>query len=235
MRALLLNLFIVFLVIKLSPAIASDCLNENDEMISDSIYIKADVMPEPVGGMNALTQKIVYPPEAKSAGIEGKVLVSFVVDEKGRVNSPSILKSDNDLLSGAALKAVSQLEFSPGKIAGKKVKVKMILPIVFKLDEKDKAAVEDTFPFPVGGMESLMKKIVYPETAVKNKIEGKVMIKAVIDADGNVQEVTILKSVGSGCDEAAVTAVKATKFTPGKKNGQPVQCEITIPVMFKLQ
>ncbi|MBI5726731.1 MAG: energy transducer TonB [Ignavibacteriales bacterium] len=206
------------------------------EMISgDSVYVNADVMPEPVGGMESVAAKIVYPELAKRAGIEGKVFVSFVVNEKGKVESPSILKSDNDIFNATALETVTSIAFKPGKVKGKPVKVKVVFPIAYKLADKDKYPPNDEQPFPVGGMGSLMSKIVYPEEAKKNNVQGKVVMKAVIAEDGSIEKSEVIKSLGSGCDEAALKALKETKFTPAKKNGKPVRAEIAIPVMFKLQ
>ncbi len=45
----------------------------------------------------------------------------------------------------------------------------------------------------------------------------------------------IIKGIGAGCDEAAIDAVKQTKFTPGKQKGKPVKVQVSIPIVFKLQ
>jgi len=65
-------------------------------------------------------------------------------------------------------------------------------------------------------------------------IQGKVLIKTIIDEKGNVVETEILESVNADCYKAAMGAIKNTKFTPGIKNNKPVKVEVTIPVMFKL-
>jgi protein TonB len=92
----------------------------------------------------------------------------------------------------------------------------------------------DKYPEPVGGIEAMIKNVVYPVSAKEAGIQGKVFVKALIDEQGNVTETSILKSVNEDCDKAAIDAIKKTKFTPGIKDNKPVKAEVTIPVMFKL-
>ena len=92
----------------------------------------------------------------------------------------------------------------------------------------------DKYPEPVGGIEEMIKNVVYPASAKEAGIEGKVFVKTIIDELGNVTETSIIKSVNDDCDTAAMDAIKKTKFTPGIKNNKPVKAEVTIPVMFKL-
>jgi len=106
-----------------------------------------------------------------------------------------------------------------------------ILLLKFELFAQEKL---DKEPFPSGGIGELAKNVKYPEEAMKANIEGKVIVKAVINEKGEVVETEVLKSLGHGCDEAAVEAVKVTKFTPGEKNGKKVKAEVTIPISFKL-
>ena len=92
----------------------------------------------------------------------------------------------------------------------------------------------DKYPEPVGGIEAMIKNVVYPQTAKDQGIQGKVMIKTIIDENGNVVETEILESVNADCDKAAMDAINKTKFTPGIKDNKPVKAEVTIPIMFKL-
>ncbi len=95
-------------------------------------------------------------------------------------------------------------------------------------------AVED-MPEPIGGIAAIQNKIVYPEIAKRAGVEGKVYVKAFVDTKGNVTKVEVQKGIGAGCDEAAMKAVKETKFKPGKQRGKPVNVQVSIPVVFRLQ
>ena len=94
--------------------------------------------------------------------------------------------------------------------------------------------VED-MPEPIGGIQAIQKKIVYPDLAKKVGIQGKVFVTAFIDETGTVTKAKLLKGLGAGCDEEAINAVMHTKFKPGMQRGRPVKVQVTIPIIFKLQ
>lgn len=91
-----------------------------------------------------------------------------------------------------------------------------------------------------GGMEGLRKfiaqSIVYPDIARQAGIEGTVYVSFVIDQNGLVESVDVLKGVGGGCNEEAVRVIKKLpKFKkPGKNAGQPVKVLFNLPISFKL-
>lgn len=94
--------------------------------------------------------------------------------------------------------------------------------------------VPSRLPEPIGGIAAIQQKVVYPEIAIRAGVEGRVYIRAFIDAQGNVVRALVEKGIGAGCDEAALDAVKQTKFTPGEQRGRPVKVQMVIPVQFKL-
>ncbi len=95
--------------------------------------------------------------------------------------------------------------------------------------------VVEEMPQPIGGIGEIQKKIVYPEIAKRTGVEGKVYVLAYVNEQGTVTDAKIMKGIGAGCDEAALDAVKKTKFTPGKQRGKPVKVKVWVPVAFKLQ
>jgi protein TonB len=107
--------------------------------------------------------------------------------------------------------------------------------------EEEEEEVEPVFcvaveqqPEPIGGLEGIQKRIVYPEIAKRAGVQGRVFVKAYVDENGNVVKVELLKGIGAGCDEAAMEAVKNTKFSPGRQRGKPVKVQVSIPIVFKL-
>ncbi len=92
----------------------------------------------------------------------------------------------------------------------------------------------DKMPQPVGGIAAIQKKIVYPEEAKSSGVEGRVFVKAYINEKGEVDRVKLIKGIGGGCDEAAMQAVKETKFTPALQKGKPVKVQVSVPIIFKL-
>jgi len=105
----------------------------------DEIYTDVDEMPVFEGGDTALlsfvAKKTVYPPEAKLNGIQGIVLVKFVVEKDGTVSNAEIMEGADPVLDEEALKVVKSLPSfaKPGKIGGKNVRVIFMLPISFVL------------------------------------------------------------------------------------------------------
>ncbi len=118
----------------------------------------------------------------------------------------------------------------------KKVQVLLIFSFVVLLFGYSNAQVKkaEVMPEPVGGIKAIMENVVYPEQAKKDKIEGKVLVKAIIDKEGNVSDVSILKSENKELNQAAMEAVRKTKFTPGMNKGKKVSVELVIPILFKL-
>ena len=97
-------------------------------------------------------------------------------------------------------------------------------------------AFAEVMPKPVGGVQEIYKKIKsYPKAAKDSGIEGKVYVLAFINEKGSVDKVKVVKGIGGGCDEAAIKAVKKSKFTPGKAKGKAVKVKTTLAIVFKIQ
>jgi periplasmic protein TonB len=80
----------------------------------------------------------------------------------------------------------------------------------------------------------IAKNIRYPREAERLGIEGRVVVEFVVEKDGSLSDVNILKGIGGGCDEEAMRVIKkAPKWNPGKQRGVPVKVRMSIPVMFK--
>lgn len=92
--------------------------------------------PVLIGGISELNKKVVYPPLAKARGIEGRVVVQFIVNERGRVICPTVVRGIGGGCDEAAVKAVLQSEFTPGKQNGEYVPVQYSLPISFTIPGK---------------------------------------------------------------------------------------------------
>ncbi len=87
-----------------------------------------------------------------------------------------------------------------------------------------------------GGIESVIKKIVYPETAIHMKIEGKVVARVFVDAKGNVLKIDILKPAHELLNEEAVRVLtEEAVYIPAQAGGKPAAGAITVPLNFKIQ
>lgn len=107
------------------------------------------------------------------------------------------------------------------------------------VEEEIFTIVEDMPSFP-GGEEALFKylgqNIKYPQIAKEAGITGRVFVNFVIDKEGNVTDVKVLRGIGGGCDEEAVRVVKnMPKWSAGKQRGKPVKVSYNLPIKFSLK
>ncbi|WP_026998286.1 energy transducer TonB [Eisenibacter elegans] len=121
-----------------------------------------------------------------------------------------------------------------------KVEIKFEAP---KLQEEKTDEVFDIVedqPAPDGGMEEFYKyigkKMKYPTQARRMGIEGKVFVQFVVDVDGSLTDIKVVKGIGGGCDEEAVRVLEEypKKWNPGKQRGRAVKVRMSLPIVFKL-
>lgn len=110
-------------------------------------------------------------------------------------------------------------------------------PVEDKVYESFSIQKEPSFP---GGVPELMKylaaNIKYPPLARENNIQGKVALTFVVNKNGSISDVSILKDIGGGCGKEAVRVIGTMpNWSPGEANGHPVKVRFTLPVSFKLE
>jgi periplasmic protein TonB len=93
----------------------------------------------------------------------------------------------------------------------------------------------EVMPEPIGGLAAIQSKVKYTEIAKRIGVEGRVIIEATIDITGDVIDVEIIRGLGFGLDEQALSAVRNTKFSPGLQRGKPVRVKMNIPIKFVLK
>lgn len=108
-----------------------------------------------------------------------------------------------------------------------------------KVEAEIFTVVEEQPAYP-GGDEArtkyLMESIKYPEEAKELGIQGRVFVTFVVEVDGSITDVRVLRGIGGGCDEEAVRVVRGMpKWIPGKQRGVPVRVQFNLPIKFTLQ
>ena len=104
-----------------------------DDADGPPVFEVVEQQPEMIGGIEALAAAVVYPEAARREGVEGQVVVRFVVDTDGSVIQPVVLRSPDERLSEAALAAVRSVRFTPGMQEGEAVRVRFAVPVTFRL------------------------------------------------------------------------------------------------------
>jgi len=107
-------------------------------------------------------------------------------------------------------------------------------------EEKVIFMVVESMPAFPGGEAALYKylaeNIKYPQMAKESGIQGRVFVTFVVERDGSVTDVRVLRGIGGGCDEEAIRVVKGMpKWSPGKQRGKAVRVQYNLPVKFTLQ
>ena len=233
---------------------------------NDSIYQIVDEMPQYPGGeaamMKFVAENVKYPQEAKDKDIAGRVFVGFVVEKDGSISNVKVLRGIGGGCDEEAVRVISSMpKWKPGIKDGKPVRVSYMMPLTFKLTEGQPAKpskksdtnkpdmkpdkngvyqiVEEMPVFP-GGEQALMdyvsKNVVYPQEAQEKGISGRVFVSFIVEKDGSVNEVKVMRGIGGGCDEESVRVIKAMpKWKPGKMKGKPVRVSYMMPITFRLQ
>lgn len=104
-----------------------------EEDDSENFFVVVEEMPELIGGLAELQRQARYPEMARKAGIQGRVIVQFVVNEEGKVENPRVIRGIGGGCDEEALRVVRNATFKPGRQRGKPVRVQSSLPIVFQL------------------------------------------------------------------------------------------------------
>lgn len=216
---------------------------------SDEIYTEVDETPVPVDGMNSLYKymqaNLKYPKAARDANIEGKVIVEFVVLEDGSVSNVIVKQGLGYGCDEEAVRIVENApKWIPGKLEGKDVKTKLILPITFKLTsdssskETAQVAQDENLPTFPGGINQffhyIQENMKLPQEAKDAQVEGKVFVEFTVDTDGSVKDAKVLRGIGHGCDEEALRVVKnSPDWIPVEVDGKPVATKMTLPILVK--
>lgn len=240
-------------VVACSDSFGPDVSELTSTSVEDTTYMVVEDQPELIGGMEALQKTVTYPDSARKAGVEGRVIVQFVVNKEGAVEDPTVIEGINDELNGAAMEAVKAQEFTPGRQDGEPARVVMSIPVTFKLgdslpsdgdepsaDRSRAAPGDDVFmvvedqPELKGGMEAVQEAIDYPETAREAGIEGQVIVQFVVTENGRAEDPKVIRGVHKALNRAAIAAVREQTFEPGHQQGEPVRVQMSLPVKFEL-
>lgn len=104
-----------------------------EEEEEEDFFVAVEEMPELKGSLAELQKKIVYPDKAQKAGIEGRVIVQFIVNEKGVVENPKVIRGIGGGCDEEAVRVAKLADFKPGKQRGVPVRVQYSMPFNFLL------------------------------------------------------------------------------------------------------
>jgi TonB family protein len=252
---------------------------EDAEMIGETNYLMegtstepgqevfdvVENMPNPPGESEEWNQylgsNLTYPTLARKKGIEGTVYVGFIVDADGSIRNAEILRGIGGGCDEEALQVIKKSpQWEPGIQNGKRVNVRMRMPVRFALDKENAEVISQTdnllkgsstilgqevfdivenMPKPQDGMDGwnqyVKSNLTYPSQAREKGTKGTVYVTFVVDADGSIQDTEILRGIGGGCDEEALQVIKnSPRWEPGIQNGKKVNVRMRMPIRFAL-
>ncbi len=189
--------------------------------------------------------KLVYPKEAIRDSLEGKVFLKFMVNLDGSVSDVRVLRG-TEVFRQAAIDAVSQVRFKPAEHNGEPVAIWMTQPITFRLPKQ-----QSTPPVPVDADSSEVLEFfvvevkpkvlhavepVHPEEALRDSLEGRVFLRFMVNVDGSVSDVRVLRVIGSEVfRQAAIDGISQYRFKPAEHNGKIVPVWMVMPITFRLE
>jgi len=236
------------------------CTAQSDTSIGDktSYPILIEQEPEFTGGIKAMLKfidrNLEYPQIALDSLIEGVVKIRFIVTAKGELINFMVVVSKEKIgfgLEEAAINVVKKMpNWKPGKQNGLEVPMTCTIPIKFSLFNKATTAFNEKIPeniflistvkpqFPGGRtamIEFISKNLKYPKAAMNSKMEGKVLLKFIIDSLGKICCVDIVgEPIGYGLEEEAIRIIRSMPlWTPAYTDEIPVAVYYRMPITFK--
>lgn len=229
-----------------------------DNSDPDKVFNVVEQMPVFPGGQSALAaylaERIVYPENAMRNGVQGRVVVQFVIKKDGTVGEAKVVRGKDPELDAEALRVVGTLPaFEPGKMAGNPVNVWFTLPVTFRIPEQ-KPADDRVVITGCGTPEfysAMAATLVYPPKAAKKELMGTVYVTFDVDADGTFKVIHtkpfpdprrsgapgVQKKDIQMLTDAAVQAITeaVAKVGPAKANGEAFPSRFLLPVRFQIQ
>lgn len=228
-------------------AVAEQIQSESDAVVSQAVTeMKNEITPtqqQPLAQVEETEENVEVVGKVVSKGDNSPVIGAAILirgTKKGSVTDPEGLFRMKDVPVGSWIDVMY--------VGFKTVSMQVTKANASKLSfvmEKENASegmvfdvVEQMPQFP-GGMPAMMKWLTdnmkYPKEAQDAKQQGRVIASFVVEKDGSITGVRVVKSVAPALDEEAIRVVKAMpKWSPGMQNGEPVRVKYTVPISFIL-
>ena len=201
----------------------------------DGSYIKM----ESSDGFDPMTGEPCKKLTVTSFGADGKPANNFFITEEEKHGDTTRYSIEPFTISGSLFETLLDVATSDEDKKFQTIKEDVYQTLKNKsVGDSIYQIVEQMPKFPGGEsalMEYVSKNVAYPEEAKEKEIQGRVFIGFVVEKDGSIGEVKVLRGIGGGCDEEAVRVIKGMpKWKPGMQKGKPVRVSYQIPIMFKL-
>lgn len=193
--------------------------------------------------MTSVKEKLVLPEQLKSIYVENdSAIIEYTITTKGVLENIKVVKSNNELLARAFVEAVAKTDkWTPAKINGQTHRSTQQTELIYtsKGEEEPFFVVEEMPRFKGGDLTDfrswVISQIEYPQEAAEAEINGVVGFTFIIEKDGSVTNIKILKSPHELLSNEVIRILKkAPKWTPGRQRGRVVRVRYSLPIPFKI-
>ena len=178
--------------------------------------------------------------------------VAFFVEADGSLSNIGVVGGLNQQLDEEAVRLITEMpKWTPATLNGTPMRSFVTIPIAFDNmnmvvtrqgeNDSDQAfiVVEESPEFPGGSqalLDFLRRNIKYPRICRENNIQGRVLVSFVVEIDGTVSGLEVVKSVNPSLDQEALRVLSMMpNWKPGTQRGRPVRVKYTVPVNFRLE
>jgi TonB family protein len=215
-------------------------------------FVPPPPSPERVYGLSevderpeiVLTPPLHYPDDPRLAGLDGSVVIRLVVDTAGNPEPATVhvVAVSDSALGSAGDALVRKTLFRPARVRGRVVQVAIDVPVEFSHAALPPVTLH--IAGDVYGEDDVEERahltaappVTYPAALLLARISGRVVVQAVIDTTGRVEEgsIRVIESTDSRFNEAAKGYARGARFAPGRVAGRAVRVRFQIPVDFRL-
>lgn len=238
MLAVVLLLIVAFIILTVK-----NFVDEQRAKVAVTQVTELTALEQPKKKAEVKQKKVELEPEKVVEKVKSSIkFTAPVIKKDNEVKPEEELKTQDELMNTKT--AIGTFDVKGNDDAnGEILKAKEVIaePEPPKHEEENKVfdIVEQQPMFP-GGTSALMKFLSentkYPVVAQENGVQGRVTVQFVVEKDGSVSDVHVLRGVDPSLDKEAVRVVKSMpRWTPGKQNGTTVRVNYRVPVLFRLQ
>lgn len=222
-------------------------------------YTPSDVFAKFTGGnFEEYIEKNIQYPTGQVQTVNGESVIAFSINQKGNAVNVQLLKNLSPAIDHEIVRVFNESpRWIPAKLKGENVKVNIGMELMITTDSAAKTIKVTKYKRPVkaaihdeniiytsvsnppvfpGGMDSLhnyfKKTIVYPPNQLKKHIGGDVIISFIVEKDGKLTDIKVIRSPDARLSEEAVRAIQPIKYINGMQNGVPVRVSYLTEVKF---
>ena len=230
------------------PTISERILPEYEKEFDLEELAEEETIIEPPISRQEIEESLVVKDDVKETVKMEMLEEDMVVSSSRRMSSQPVVLSSAPKRAADSFQVVDELEDFEIAIAAEEIDEINDTKIVVLYDTEEEISEEEVFimveempVFPGGDkyddfQEYVAKNLVYPEEVAENGIQGRVFVQFVVEADGSVSNVSVIRSIHETLDKEAVRVIEnSPRWKPGMQRGRPVRVSYMFPVYFKLE